>query len=295
MSDVLVHAGGGLGNQLFEYAMGLVLARKTGGTCRVDPVACAIAGARPYVLGRLRAPAPAASLWESRLLLANRTRWQRHLWQKLAGRCHTGGSARLGRLRLVWESRRGFNADQLFPAARILYLVGVWQSHLYWRGYEGVVREAVELPAIPDSLSALARELQAGDSVAVHVRRTDYTHQAHKFVNCSLGYYSSAVRLAAATVRRPAYVVFSDDIAWCRANMQFPGPARYIDAPGQDPIVDLKLMSLCRHHIISNSTFGWWGAWLSAGAGLTVCPRRWYAQDDGVTGLYPDHWAAIDA
>jgi hypothetical protein len=295
MSKVFVYAGGGIGNQLFEYAMGLVVAKKTDASCWVDPVACVAASNRPYMLDKLSSPAPVASTWESRMILANRAGWQQRVWQILARRSSRTGSVRVGRLVLVRETRRGFNRDQQIPVARFLYLVGVWQSHLYWRGFEDVVRQAIQLPAIPNDLRTLAEEARTTDSVAVHVRRTDYLHQSHKFINHSMAYYRSAVHLLSETVRHTKHFVFSDDIQWCRKNMTFMRDARFVDSSSRTAMSELTLMSLCRHHIISNSTFSWWGAWLGSSAGITICPRRWYAEDGHVSGLYPEHWITIDA
>lgn len=285
---------GGLGNQLFQYAMGLVLARKLGVTCYVDPISCEREVARPYLLGQLQNPPKVRIPLESRLLFGNRTRFEQRIWQYLKRRCRQRGLVRVGRVNLFWESRRGFNVEQLFPSSGAPYLVGVWQSHLYWKGYEDVVHTSVALPSAPGDRAELEREVQASESVAVHVRRTDFIPQVRKFVQCLPDYYIKAVRHVSSQVPKARYFVFSDDIEWCRTKLTFIPNVEFVTPQTQQPMGELRLMSLCRHHIICNSTFSWWGAWLKKDQGITVCPKIWYAGEAEVVGLYPDNWITFN-
>jgi hypothetical protein len=97
-------------------------------------------------------------------------------------------------------------------------------------------------------------------------------------------------------VRRPHAFVFSDDPAWCRDNLRLPVPTTIVDRVVAVPAhEDMNLLSQCRHHVIANSSFSWWGAWLGkAPDKRVVAPRRWLAQDPQPMAVVPSDWARID-
>ena len=123
-------------------------------------------------------------------------------------------------------------------------------------------------------------DLSHPHSVAVHVRRTDYlVHPA--FQVCGMDYYKNAFETMRASVPGARFVVFSDDPAWCRENFK-DEDTTIIDSgnKGTDPLHDLRLMSRASHHIICNSSYSWWAAWLGKKPGQQVImPDRWYAKD----------------
>jgi hypothetical protein len=92
------------------------------------------------------------------------------------------------------------------------------------------------------------------------------------------------------------YYVFADEIEWARNNLHFNGPATFVSGSyGLKDYEELWLMSLCHHHIIANSTFSWWGAWLGERKdSLTICPKRWFAsslkQEEHIA---PDRWIRL--
>ena len=129
---------------------------------------------------------------------------------------------------------------------------------------------------------------------AVHVRRTDYLHQTDLYRPLGPAYYEAAMAATAAP-----YVIFSDDPAWCRRNF----PSECIVMRNNRDYEDLLLMASCDEVIAANSTFSWWGAWLSPGRG--VFPRRWFgpgmARNDPLAAkldpelMFPDDAIVIDA
>jgi hypothetical protein len=115
------------------------------------------------------------------------------------------------------------------------------------------------------------------------VRRGDYvqnpvTNARHGL--CPLEYYHTAVRTLAAQVPDPQFFVFSDDPDWTQQNLKLPYPTTYVTCNGLErDYEDLRLMSHCRHHIIANSSFSWWGAWLSTFPAKTVlAPSTWFRE-----------------
>jgi hypothetical protein len=132
--------------------------------------------------------------------------------------------------------------------------------------------------------------LDGSSSVSIHVRRGDYTLYPDHHPPCSKEYYDSAISLFGEDCK---FLVFSDDIEWCREN--FPGDRFHCVDTGS-PYVDLKIMTMCKHHINANSSFSWWGAWLNPKEGKRViCPSRWFgpAISKSVEDVYCEGWEVI--
>ncbi|MEJ0013125.1 MAG: alpha-1,2-fucosyltransferase [Bauldia sp.] len=188
------------------------------------------------------------------------------------------------------------------------YLDGYWQSPRYFDPAPDVIRQDFAFPPLP---SEAARELAAAmvtapGAVAIHVRRTDYIDGAFsfRFANCCPPeYYSAALEQLEARASDPLTLfLFSDDPVWVRANFDTRGhAATVVDFPEhrEAPHHDMHLMSLARHHIIANSTFSWWGAWLASRPGQSVtAPRRWFANLDenrafGTADRYLPGWTVV--
>jgi hypothetical protein len=116
---------------------------------------------------------------------------------------------------------------------------------------------------------------------------------------CSLDYYQEAVKRLSAQVSNPHFFVFSDDPAWTQENLRIAHPTTYVTHnDGAQAHEDMRLMSLCKHHIIANSSFSWWGAWLAAHPDQIVyAPARWFNRPDwsvDTRDLLPEHWQKID-
>jgi len=158
-------------------------------------------------------------------------------------------------------------------------LFGYFQSPLYFESIAGPLR--TELNALMGGAVPVAADLQemlrSPDAVAVHVRRTDFL-ELPVFQVCDTCYYQEAMRRMRALVPGARFLIFSDDPEWCRA--AFRGADQQVIASGTaaDPLHDLHLMSLASHHIIANSSYSWWAAWLGEKPGQRVImPDRWYA------------------
>jgi hypothetical protein len=134
-------------------------------------------------------------------------------------------------------------------------------------------------------------------SVAVHVRRGDYvSNEAASKTHGLTGvdYYRAAVEQISKKVVRPNLYVFSDDPNWCKDNLAFKQATTYV-AHNSDGAEDLRLMRLCRHNIIANSSFSWWGAWLNENpAKQVIAPQTWFADSiHNTKDLIPSTWQKI--
>ena len=142
-------------------------------------------------------------------------------------------------------------------------------------------------------------EMRSTTSVAVHVRRGDYVSNAATNLvhgTCDSAYYQRSVTLLADQYGPLKLFVFSDDPAWCRDNLRLGHPTVFVDHNDtQRNCEDLRVMSHARHFVVANSSFRWWGAWLSTSVEKTVCaPARWFrtAKNDE-TDIVPRTWHRI--
>ncbi len=148
---------------------------------------------------------------------------------------------------------------------------GLWMGEGPWASCAAEIRRALPQPKIHIP------------GVAVHVRRTDFLGDASPMVELGADYYRAAI----AKVPPAQVLIFSDDPAWCRANL----PGRVVDE--KDPVEAFKLMASCTHHVIANSSFSWWAAWLGE-KGTVVAPSRWIKGNDAVTKqIVPDRWITV--
>jgi hypothetical protein len=153
-------------------------------------------------------------------------------------------------------------------------MVGYWQSEKYFADIADQVRKEFYLP----------KSFFDDDMVAVTVRRGDYLLLPEVFHNLGNDYYLEALEV----FPDHTVVVFSDDPAWCIDNLEW---ADYV-MPCNPAVTDLSLLSSFKNHIIANSSFGWWGAWLANG-NTVVSPRNWFTNGLDTTDLIPDRWIRI--
>lgn len=282
---------GGIGNQMFQYAAGRALAHINGVALKLDVTSFGRtrgnATQRQYALGAFDIAGVFAAPEEIERLKDGEGKLVR-LAKLLAGR----------RSR-VREKHYHFDPEVL-KFRGDAYLDGYWQSERYFVDIEDIIRREFTIRVEPDELNRKMAETIGGmESVSIHFRRGDYV--SNPVVSRAIGtlpleYYSAAVERLRAHVAHPHFFVFSDDVPWVKENLRIGCPVTFVDHNGPDKAYeDLRLMSSCRHHIIANSSFGWWGAWLAKNPAKTViAPLKWFARKDVDTrDLIPEKWIRI--
>lgn len=294
---IIVRLDGGLGNQMFQYAIGRAVALRHGTTLRFDLQAVAADTKRAYGLPVWRiAGDPASRLDVLRMRALNKV--SRSLRP----------SAPYYRHPVIFE--RDFSFDRnLLEAKRDCWLFGYWQSEKYFDAVAGQVR-ADFTPASELSITsrAVEREILASgnSSVFLHIRRGDYASDPHTLQthgSCSVGYYLRAADLIAQQVPDPRFFAFSDEPEWVRDNLRLPYRTTIVGHNKQSDAFhvgseheDLWLMSRCRHAVLANSSFSWWGAWLnSERERIVIAPRRWFGTLEHDThDLIPAGWIRMN-
>lgn len=159
-------------------------------------------------------------------------------------------------------------------------IVGLFQNEKYFAHCADKIREVFTLKEKSREYIAKTYGPFTRGTCSIHVRRTDYIGSTF-MQSLGMDYYEKAMERFSPETR---FVVFSDDIAWCKQH--FRGP-RFSFVEGETPLFDMFIMASCADHIIANSTFSWWGAWLNPGSLKTVVgPTQWFREDYTVDGKH---------
>ncbi len=274
---VIVRLMGGLGNQMFQYAAARRLALEQGVPLKLDVSWFAGSRERAYALGGLNVEAAFATTAELDGIIGSSSRGRRARALSTLKRHLLIGQG----WTWIYEHRLSPYNRRVQRARGRVYLDGYWQSERYFVPVAETIRRDFTVIARPDgSGREIADRIATTESVSVHVRRGDYvsdpqTSPARSV--CTPDYYRRCALRAAEGLANPHLFLFSDDPEWVEANLRFECPTTVVSrtAPG-GIYADLQLMSACRRHIIANSSFSWWAAWLDPRPDKVVlAPRRW--------------------
>lgn len=174
-----------------------------------------------------------------------------------------------------------------------VFFDGHWQSPAYFKKYASIIRDELQLKGayITDDMKLFEDRVLNEESVSIHIRRTDY-HNSPSLCIQPIGYYVEAVKYVMERVKDARMYVFTDDPAWVEHNMRDKLPCRYTVMEKAASYEDLYRISKTKHHIIANSTFSWWGAFMNDGEGLTVAPSIWW-NNKSAKDIYMDKWVVI--
>jgi Glycosyl transferase family 11 len=291
---IAVRLMGGLGNQLFQYAAGRRLSLARGSELVLDlgwfeHESAGYATPRHYALESFDLPGRRVSFSPDTV-----SAWERGEATRIGG----WRSRRIRTTVIRQEPSTAHVDPRVIDAPDDSLLVGYWQSERYFEDVADVVRADLLAPVEPSPDAELADRIRSSESVAVHVRRGDYvlhpqTEAFHGVL--PVDYYRAALSLIGGEIARPETFVFSDDPGWVRANLSVEESATVASRVDGDPVRELMLMRLCHHHVVANSSFSWWGAWLCEyPRKIVVAPRDWF-RDRAIdtTDLVPSDWRRI--
>lgn len=250
----------GLGNQMFQYAAGLGLARRRGALLALDISHYETHRERDYLLGRMRIPER----------IVNPRRRGRLLHRLLLK----------GAANAPLYQEPDFHFDPLLETQPAPVRIRGWfQCERHFLNVERELRARFRLraPLSPAARAMAQRIAHSALPVCIHVRRGDYLRPSDHHYALPMDYYRAAVDLLRTRLgAEPTYFVFSDDPAFAAGAFDFLAD-RVVVSGDARPEEDLMLMSACRHHVIANSSFSWWGAWLNPRADkMVIGPRHWF-------------------
>jgi hypothetical protein len=291
---VVSHILGGIGNQMFQYAAGRALSLANDQRFLLD-----LSDFSNYRLHN--------GFELSRVFSVNTESATASTVRGMLGwRASLLARRVLRRPRFAWLRGRKFVAEphfQYWPDFFCMpgdcYLYGYWQSERYFKAFEDTIRRDFTFREELSGRNAdLALDIANTQSVSLHIRRGDYISNPKntKVLNaCSLDYYRRAISFVAERVEQPVFYIFSDDMEWVRQNLPVGFPCVYVDHNRQaESYRDMQLMSLCRQHVIANSSFSLWGAWLDANPEkLVIAPTNWFRNGNDDRDLVPDEWVRL--
>lgn len=273
---------GGLGNQLFQYAFGRALADHYNAQLQID---IGTGFMRDYVYRRNYELDVFQLPKKVSLIEPSRVRMQ-------IERIKLGLAQRklcFSKYYLI-ESTSGYSETykSLDLGCRIT-TYGYWQDLRYFSGIQEKLRVELQFTKkLSPSNQLKAQEMQATESVAVHVRRVQYDSAV------GLDYYTCAIPQMLEQVPNAKLYCFSDDLDWCRENLLPKYPLILVDNQNMPAIEDFQLMTHCRHFITANSSFSWWAAWLGGMQGCVIAPIVNNCQMYNSIEKLPQHWKLID-
>ncbi len=270
---ITIYLQGGLGNQLFQYVFGRALSIASETPLKLDLSFFREQTRRKFQLDKFNICADTllSEKFDPRLIWFKRTSL-RYITQVLPDF-----------LKPVILEKDICEYDQnIFKRKRQTLYIGYWQSYKYFNDIEMLVRAELTPKGISNNSQRLLAEISSTPCpVSLHIRRGDYvTHPETADFHgvCSSEYYQKAIERIAAQTAAPHFYVFSDDPIWAMQNLQIGYPTTFIENKwvGSD-YEDLWLMAHCQHHIIANSSFSWWGAWLcNYSKKIVVAPQQWF-------------------
>ncbi len=286
---------GGNGNQMFQYAAGLALAKMHNTDLLLDIT---------YLLDKTK----------RRHLHTNRD-YALEMFN-ISGQIATKKiisqftTPRVGNKYLYFLRKKLFHERDVFDESKLrdinsfqslpdnLYLRGYWQSEKYFESIVGPLREEFTFKnKIHYSCEIILNRINNSNSICVIFRRGDFV--GHPILDVvTIDYYYAGLNIALKKLNSPHLFVFSDDIKWCQENFQPKNVGvTFVSQEMTGPNAEyyLQLIVACKHFIIPNSTFGWWGAWLSSEKEkLVIAPKKWYkGQSDSVHPIVPNNWIAV--
>jgi hypothetical protein len=283
---IVVKLNGGLGNQMFQYAVGRVLSIHNQTALFLDLSELKIENVnktyRNYSLNHFKIQAQPASN-NYKIAPENPTNWMRHFSFKQV-------------LKPVMEKNLSFD-PLLFSAGDNVYLDGYWQSPCYFEKHENAIRSDFTFTTpLPKSAATILERIKTSHAVSIHIRRGDYvsnpeTNAYHGV--CDLSYYKKSIALIQEKIAAPVFFIFTDDPQWVSNNFKLNDSFILVSQPGIfSQVDDLHLMSLCKDAIIANSSYSWWGAWLiNRENKIIVAPEKWFQNEAiNTSEICPPSW-----
>lgn len=268
---------GGLGNQMFQYAFYLRLKKEHPLSLYLFDIEKAQENHFGYEMDKV-------FYIDSIKQARNYRRLKRH-WPKLETKFHT----------IKQEDSLKYSLEPFLSHHWGTIYKGFWQSEKFFLPIETRIRSAFSFQEekLNDRTKEAAVFLKNSNSVSVHIRRGDYLQHTDVFGLCTKEYYEKALSFIKDNVENPIFFFFSDDIEWAKQNIKCEN-ARYVTwNHGEESWQDMYLMSQCKHNIIANSSFSWWGAWLNINTEkIVVAPKQWF-HDRNNYDILPKKWIKL--
>ncbi len=288
---IIINILGGLGNQMFQYAFGYALAKKNEKVLKLDINSFETYSLRVYELDLFNIDTPLASKDEVESLKF----MHENVFEKLLRRIRKKPK----KTSIYREAHFHFD-NEAYSIKGNKYMDGYWQSEKYFKKHR---KGLLKLFSLKKELSSQSQRynhnILVEESVSLHIRRGDYVLNEH--INtvhgtCDLEYYQRAVDLIQGRINDTHFYIFSDDLEWAKNNLDFIDNMTFVELADNIPDhEEMYLMSQCKHNIIANSSFSWWGAWLNQNSNkMVITPKQWFNDASiDTSDLIPKDWIRL--
>jgi hypothetical protein len=294
---IIIKLQGGLGNQMFQYAIGRKLSilnkteLKLDLSFLLDRTPRSNFTYRDYNLNIFNLKIESATSEEIKPFV-------NHLDNKIKRKIYS--YLFLGKNKKYIYEKQLTCDPNIFKLTGNIYLDGYWQTEKYFSDIKNILYNDFNIKIPQDEKNQeITKIIKNSNSVSIHTRRGDYitnkqTYNVHGI--CDLDYYYNCVNLLLKQIENPHFFIFSDDHKWAKENLKLDYLMTFIDHNNASKnYEDLRLMSQCKHNIIANSSFSWWGAWLNKNPDKIVyAPQKWFNDSSRDTkDLIPDQWIKV--
>lgn len=293
---ICIQINGGLGNQMFQYACGRALAFKCQSTLVLD---------LSYLKKNIGTQGTTKRSFELEVFRVNINeagvedlkRLKPIIYRAINVFAFKLGFKGIQISKYFIENKFSYNTN-IKNVGKDCFLSGYWQSPKYFDSIESLIRDEFTFHKQLDNKNLeIVSMIEKANSVSLHIRRTDFQNTISNNTHgiCSLDYYDKAVKFISTKFTDPHFFVFSDDINWAKENLKLPYQLTFISGNnGDKSYIDMQLMSVCKHNIIANSSFSWWGAWLNSNASkIVIAPKNWFSNEilnAQTNDLIPEEW-----
>ena len=286
---------GGLGNQMFQFALYVSLKKdqhKTGLSLLEFLYEYHHNGFNLGEAFHLRLPFPESIVCS--FLLGGKI-----VYKNRAGRAFFRRLQEFYKKKLfkIYKEKAEFVYDHDLFEQKSSLLIGTWQVEEYFKKNKALLLKEFNFRIPTDERNkALINKIKVSNSISIHVRRGDYLSseyfKSHAVIKDAT-YYKDAISYLEKKTSEPHYFIFSDDTQWVRQNLDLENSTIVDNNSGNKSYIDMYLMSLCKHNIIANSTFSWWGAWLNTNdQKIVIMPDKWLNHIQA-PGIFPSEWIKL--
>jgi len=277
---IIIRLLGGVGNQMFQYALGRVLSLALNRQLFIETSLLEAAKSTPGFTARNFD----LDMFDIRLDLLN---IEKHI--KVDDKIYS-------------ITEKSFEYDEnLFELVKTIdhpvMLSGHWQSYKYLELFNKTIKKDFKLNLkLTEHWLELSRLISSTESVMINVRRTDYLLKQDYHGVVTNQYLTAAINIIKTKITNPYFFIFSDDITWCKENIPLSSNIFFVDNKYYDEKYQryLQLMCSCNHFILSNSSFAWWSAYLGSGKkSIVIAPKEWFTVDINTRDLTPKSWIRL--
>lgn len=284
---IIARIAGGLGNQMFQYALGKHLAIKNKTILKLDLTHLLNSNRNKFQPRNFQ-----LSYFNINTKIASNKEILKHTLPKIRNRYIYYLLKKIYSKNGMIIEKNSFFDQKILNTQNNSYICGHWICEKYFLDIQKIIRKEFTLKdTLHKKLMKRWGNILKQNNVSIHIRRGDYLKLKHIYHTLEADYYIKALNIIKSRTDFSNIIIFSDDISWCRDNLKL---ETCIFVEEQSAYEDLYLMSLCNHNIISNSTFSWWGAWLNKYKNkIIIAPEKWFRKHNHCFDIIPQNWLKI--